>query len=185
MLLDLKKADKISDSTYKILYSSNGLCPRFYGLPKIREPGIPLRPIVSFVVIMREFCRLLLRILITLSKFLRICGFIRDKTLNACEELVSFDVVPLFTKIPVDLAVKVTEERLREDAPPNFRRKISFGLRTSLPVEDIIPLLSFWLKTTQFAYNVTYYQQVFGTAMGSPVSTVIANMVMEDMEQRA
>ena len=30
-----------------------------------------------------------------------------------------------------------------------------------------------------------YYQQVFGTAMGSPVSAVIANMVMEDVEQRA
>ena len=67
-LLDFKNAVKISDHTYKMLYSSNGLCPRFYGLPKIREPGIPLRPIVSFVVIMREFCRLLLGILITLSK---------------------------------------------------------------------------------------------------------------------
>ena len=32
---------------------------------------------------------------------------------------------------------------------------------------------------------LTYYQQVFGTAMGSPVSAVIANMVMEDVEQRA
>ena len=30
-----------------------------------------------------------------------------------------------------------------------------------------------------------YYQQVFGTAMGSPVSSVIANLVMEDVEQRA
>ena len=49
MLLDLKKAGKISDSTYKMLYSSDGLCPRFYGLPKIHKPGIPLRPIVSFV----------------------------------------------------------------------------------------------------------------------------------------
>ena len=103
--------------------------------------------------------------------------FIRDKTLNACEELVSFDVVSLFTKIPVDLAVKVAEERLREDA--------SLGQRTSLPVEDIIHLLSFCLETTLFAYNDTYYQQVFGTAMGSPVSAVIANMVMEDVEQRA
>ena len=62
------------------------------------------------------------------------------------------------TKIPVDLAVKVAEERLREDA--------SLGQRTSLPVEDIIHLLSFCLKTTQFTYNGTYYQQVFGTAMG-------------------
>jgi hypothetical protein len=30
-----------------------------------------------------------------------------------------------------------------------------------------------------------YYQQVFGTTMGSPVSAVIANLVMEDVEQRA
>ena len=71
----------------------------------------------------------------------------------------------------------MAEERLREDA--------SLGQRTSLPVEDIIHLLSFCLKTTQFTYNGTYYQQVFGTAMGSPVSAVIANMVMEDVEQRA
>ena len=114
-------------------------------------------------------------ILIKLSKIP--ADFIRDKTLNACDELVSFNVVSLFTKIPVDLAVKVAEERLREDA--------SLGQRTSLPVEDIIHLLSFCLKTTQFTYNGTYYQQVFGTAMGSPVSAVIANMVMEDVKQRA
>ena len=42
--------------------------------------------------------------------------FFRHKTLNACEELLSFDVVSLFTKIPPDLDVKVAEERLREDA---------------------------------------------------------------------
>ncbi|XP_066021382.1 uncharacterized protein [Pocillopora verrucosa] len=101
----------------------------------------------------------------------------RDKTLNACEELLSFDFVSLFTKIPVDLAVKVAKERLQEDA--------SLRQRTSLPVEDIIHLLSFCLKTTQFAYNGTYYQQVFGTAMGSPISAVIPNMAVGDVEQRA
>ena len=52
-------------------------------------------------------------------------------------------------------------------------------------VEDIIHLLSFSLKTTQLAYNSTYHQQVSGTAMGSPVSDVITNIVMEDVEQRA
>ena len=90
--------------------------------------------------------------------------FIRDKPLNACEELVSFDVVSLFTKILVDLAVP--EERLREDA--------SLGQRTSLPVEDIIHLLYFCLNTTQFAYNGTHYQQVSGTAMGSSVSAALS-----------
>ena len=80
--------------------------------------------------------------------------------------LTLFDIVLLFSKIPIDLVVKVAEERLKGDA--------SLGQRTSLPVEDIINLLSFCLKTTQFAY--TYYRHVFGTAMGSPVSAVIANI---------
>jgi hypothetical protein len=33
--------------------------------------------------------------------------FIRGETLNAEEELVSFDVVSFYTKFPVDLAIKV------------------------------------------------------------------------------
>ena len=83
--------------------------------------------------------------------------------------LVSFDVVSLFTKIPVDLAIKVATNRQR----------------TPLPLEDITDLLSFCLNTTQFVFEGTYYKQVFGTAMGSPVSAVIANLVMEDIEHRA
>ena len=54
-----------------------------------------------------------------------------------------------------------------------------------MPIEDIIHLLSFYLKTTQFAYSGTYYQKIFGVAVGSPVSAVMANMVMKDMDQRA
>ena len=76
--------------------------------------------------------------------------FLRHKTLNACEELLSFDVVSLFTKIPLDLAAKVAEKRLRIGA--------SLGQKTSLLLGDIIHLLSFCFKTTQFAYNGTYYQ---------------------------
>jgi hypothetical protein len=48
-LLLLKKSNIISKATYEKLYSSDGLSPRFYGLPKIHKPEIPLRPVVSFV----------------------------------------------------------------------------------------------------------------------------------------
>ena len=48
-LLLLKNSNKINEVTYQMLHSSNGLYPRLCGLPKIHKPGIPLRPIVSFV----------------------------------------------------------------------------------------------------------------------------------------
>ena len=69
--------------------------------------------------------------------------------------------------------------------PLRLRRRDSLRQRTFLLVEDITHLLSFCLKTAQLAYNGPYHQQVSGTAMGSPVSDVITNIVMEDVEQRA
>jgi hypothetical protein len=66
--------------------------------------------------------------------------FVRGKTLKADQVLVSWDVVSLFTNIPVDLAIKVATKRLRQDA--------TLLQRTSLPVEDIIDLLFFCLNTT-------------------------------------
>lgn len=103
----------------------------------------------------------------TIKNSCKFVDFTRDKILNAGDKLASFDIVLLSPKIPIDLVVKVAE-RLKGDA--------SLGQRTSLTVEDIIHLRSFCLKITQFTYNGTYYRQVFGTAMGSPVSAVIANI---------
>ena len=108
---------------------------------------------------------------------LHFAEFIRGQTLDADQMLVSFDVVSLFTKIPVDLAIKVATNGLRYDD--------SLWQRKSLPLEDMTDLLSFCLNTTQFVFEGTYYKQVFGTAMGSLVSAVIANLVMEDIEHRA
>ena len=48
-LLLLKKSSMISEETYKLLRSSDGLAPRLYGLPKMHKEWVPLRPIMSFV----------------------------------------------------------------------------------------------------------------------------------------
>ena len=54
-----------------------------------------------------------------------------------------------------------------------------------LSVDDIISLLSLCLKATYFSFRGVIYQQVYGTAMGSPVSVVVANLVMEHREEKA
>ena len=48
-LLGLKKNGIIPEPLYCRLSSLGGHIPLLYGLPKIHKPGIPLRPIVSFV----------------------------------------------------------------------------------------------------------------------------------------
>ena len=187
MLLDLKKAGIINEDLYRMLYSSDGLSPRFYGfMPKIHKTGIPLRPIVSFInsptydvssYLAKILSPVVGNTVNTVKNSLEFADFIRGKTLDAEDELVSFDVVSLFTKIPVDLAIEVAKKRLRED--------VSLEKRTSLPVDFLIDLLSFCLNKIFFVYDGTYYKHVFGPALGSPVSAVIANLVMEDVEQRA
>ena len=77
-----------------------------------------------------------------------------------------------FTKISVDLAIKVADKRLTQD--------VSLSQKTALPVE-----LMFMFCYVYVPVIFMYYQQIFGTAMETPVSAVIANLVMENDEQRA
>ena len=88
-----------------------------------------------------------------------------------------FDVVSLFTNVSVDLACRVAEQCLVADD--------SLEDQTSLSPDQIISLLQLCLNTTFLAFREKFYQQVYGTAIGSPVFVTVANFVMEDVEQRA
>jgi len=49
---------------------------------------------------------------------------------------------------------------------------------------DILELLEFVLTTTYFAFRGEICRQKFGTAMGSPISPLVANMFMEQLERK-
>ena len=57
--------------------------------------------------------------------------------------------------------------------------------RTMLIIEQIVRLLNFVLSATYFVYRGTFYKQIRGCAMGSPVSPIIANLYMEHFELEA
>ncbi|KAK3717112.1 hypothetical protein QZH41_016143 [Actinostola sp. cb2023] len=102
---------------------------------------------------------------------------VNDVVLNHDDELVSFDVVALFTSIPTHVAVSAAKSRLDQDD--------SLRERTSLTSSDAAALLSFCLSSTEFCFNSKFYKQIHGTTMGSPISVVVADLVTEELESRA
>ena len=104
-------------------------------------------------------------------------SFITSKTIGPDELVVSFDVVSLFTKIPVKLALAVASHRLSSDD--------SLPSPTNLSVQELLSLLEFCLNATYLCFRGRFFKQTYGTAMGSPVSVSVANLVMENVEERA
>ena len=90
---------------------------------------------------------------------------------------MSFDVVSLFTSVPLEAARTIVLDGLSNDK--------TLEDRTTLSIAELTEALDLCLNSSYFTYDSTIYIQVFSTLMGSPLSPIIANMVMEDLEQRA
>ena len=82
------------------------------------------------------------------------------------EVMVSFDVESLFTNVPIKGAVKAALCKLEND--PGLADRTNF---TPTQIADL--------------YNGSIYGQKDRAAIGSPVSSVIANLYMEEFEERA
>ena len=76
----------------------------------------------------------------------------------------------LFTNVPVDLALNSIDTR-------------SISTKTNIPKEEFVVAVKFVLNSTFFIFNNKFYKQVFGILMGSPLSPIIADIVMQDLEE--
>lgn len=113
-----------------------------YGLPKIHKPDIPLRPIVSFLMsptyeLSKHLTKVLGPLVGNTSSAVKnsteFVEFISTQKLRQGEFLVSFDVVSLSTRVPVDLAISVAKYRLELDD--------TLQDQTNLSVSNILSLL--------------------------------------------
>ncbi|XP_064468708.1 uncharacterized protein LOC135382970 [Ornithodoros turicata] len=184
-LRQLRECGSISDTVYKRLFSSDGATPRAYGLPKVHKPDVPLRPIVSFTgAPTYQLSRFLVELLSPImyknghstKNSREFCSSVRDVVINSDETMVSFDVVSLFTNVPIALVIDVAKDRLNSDD--------TLSERTTLSVTEVISLLTFCLHETYFKFDNVIYKQIEGCPMGSPVSVSAANLVMEYIEEQ-
>nr|XP_054774799.1 uncharacterized protein LOC129282974 [Lytechinus pictus] len=185
-LQEIERDGGINRDEYRRLYPTTDTPPKFYGLPKIHKPNIPLRPIVSSIGSITYNCAKHLAYIlsplvgqtchhVTDSQSFAEC--IKNARVEEDEELRSYDVTALFTSVPIDKALKIIQSKLQSVN--------TWKDRTRLSVDHIVKLLDVCLRCTYFVHNGIYYQQIHGAAMGSPISPIVCNLYMEHFEQLA
>ena len=102
---------------------------------------------------------------------------IQDIKLQENQCIIFYDVKALLTSVPIQPAIDIIKKLLEEDA--------KLQQRTNMSVNHIISLLEFCLGSTYFTFQGRLYEQQEGTAMGSPISFIVANLFMEDFEKKA
>ena len=186
ILRNIKTEGGLSEEVYRRLYPTGAGSPKFYGLPKIHKPGIPLRPIISSIGTVtyktaKELAKIL-KPLVGLSSHHvhNIKDFVeqlKDVRLKQEEGIISYDVTALFTSVPIQPVLKTMEQKLANDK--------DLQQRTTMSIKHIIRLLEFCLRSTYFVFQGQYYEQVEGATMGSPLSPIVANIFMENFETKA
>ena len=94
--------------------------------------------------------------------------------MNTDECIMSYDVNALFTSIPIEPGINIVKKHLEEDK--------ELHNRTNMTVKHISCLLELCLKNTYFSFQGRFYEQTEGAAVGSPISPIVANLFMEDLE---
>ncbi|XP_011869031.1 PREDICTED: uncharacterized protein LOC105562638, partial [Vollenhovia emeryi] len=172
----------IDDRTYQNLRSTNGNLPRCYGLPKIHKTGHPLRIIVSAlgspIYNVASFLHEILQKSIQkpashIKDSWALVEAIKNKPISDNELLISLDVNALFTNIPKDLVFKAIEKRWQKISEVTF-----FTLPQFLHAIETV------LDSTSFSFNGVIYEQIFGSPMGSPLSPILADIVLDDLESQ-
>ena len=186
LLKTIKAEGGINNTIYRRLYPTGKGSPKFYGLSKVHKEGMPLRPIISSrgsvtYEAVKELARILKPLVGRFPHHVQnskdFINSIEGIQLNPDECIMSYDVKALFTLVPIQTAINVIKKHLEEDQ--------ELHLRTSMTVNPISCLLEFCLKTTYFSFQGRYYDQMEGPSMGSPISPIVANLFIKDVEVQA
>ena len=181
-----KIKSKLPEKVYRKLYLT-GSCPgKFYGNAKVHKlltnnaDDLPLRPIISNIgTATYETAKYLANLLAPLGKSKytitntkEFVKYIQKQKVLDGYKMVSFDVVSLFTNVPLEQAIEIILKRIY----------INKEITTNIPKQEMKELLFLCTKNVHFTFNNQIYIQLDGVAMDSPLGPVLANIFMVELE---
>ena len=182
-LKELHREEYITTEKKNLLTPQYSTSPQLYGLPKVHKEHVPLRPIVANIgsptyCLAKELARIISPLSGQTQSFMKNSAHFVEKveqvSLDGHDYMASFDVVSLFTKIPIDEALQVISTALMADQ--------TLDERTSVPPSKLCDLVGVCLHYNYFQSRDYFYEQLEGAAMGSPLSPIVANMFMEALK---
>ena len=183
-LLTLMKSGKISENLYKELHHTGSTVPRLYGLAKNHKESVPLRPVLSTVNSI--YHKLAKKLAFWLShvpetqinvQSRHVVNEIKNITLEPGEKLVSFDVSSLYTKVPALEALKMAADKL-------YNNDDCINVRPPISKTVFIQIGKMALNNIVMLTHDGYYIQKHGLAMGSPLSSLLANIWLTKFDVR-
>ena len=184
-LRKLKQKSFFNDNEYDKLYPSGSAPPRIYGTPKMHkfsssDSSPKLRPIVSSIGtfnynLARFLCDLCSLLVPNDYAYKDTFTFVSQiKNVNLSETfLVFYDITSLFTSIPLQETIAIAINLIFN---PN--------LNLNITKKELKKLFLFATSQTHFLFNVKFYNQIDGVALGSPLAPVLANTFMGFYESK-
>ena len=169
---------------------------RLYGLPKIHKIGQPLRPILSAS---GSFNYGIAKLLVKRLSHLQTHHTIIDDTFKFVDELhsldfnmndhklISFDVINLFTMVPLKETIEIILKKLYNDlcnCQTTKKKKTTSETCSNCSNRNNMEwLLKTATEQTHFHFNGSIYIQHEGVSMGSPLGPLLANIFLIELEK--
>ena len=176
----------IDTKLYYYLKPTDSPAPRFYGQPKIHTPGVPISPIVSYsgslLYNLNKYIADILKAYVkhennNAKNSTTFSNYIRNVPTEDDGIMVSFDVISLYTNIPITNTLNIIKDYVHSDD--------QFARKTTIPQDKFLHLVNLVLTTTWYTFNFQFYQQTDGVAMVGPVSSTTAEIYMQAHESTA
>ena len=154
--------------------------PKAYGLVKIHKQNRPCRPVISTVgsplynlaqILYEELSICFNKPKSHVRNSYDFINKVKNKKIPGNFRIISLDVKSLYTNVGKKRVIDALEKRAH-----------LIHAKSRIPFNEIIEATKILMDNTCFQFNKKFYTQIYGTPMGSPISGLFADIVVEDLE---